>query len=76
MSSNRSLSFRLPHQNPVITYVLPHTCRMLRPSRTMKLPMQFFPYPIASSLLGPKNLFSTLSYALPSNVTTFHSSEQ
>ena len=62
-STNRSHFFRLPHQNPASTYVLPpHVSHVM--SLTTKLTMQFFPHPIASSLLGPKNLISTLNYAL------------
>jgi hypothetical protein len=35
-SPQRSLSFRLPHQNPVHTSPFPHTCYMPRPSQSSR----------------------------------------
>jgi hypothetical protein len=39
-SSKWALSLRFPHQNPVYTSPLPHTCHMLRPSHSSR-----FDYP-------------------------------
>ena len=71
-----SLSPRFPHQNPVYTSSLPHTCYMLRPlffldfitrkilcEEYKSLSSSFYSFlhsPITSSLLGPNIFLNTL----------------
>ena len=75
-SSKWSLSLMFPHQNPVYTSPLPHTCcmpgpchssRFYRPNNTewavqilSSLLSSFLHSPISSSLLDPTILLSTL----------------
>ena len=71
-----SLYLRLPHQNPVHTSLLPHTCHMPRPSHSSRFTTctilckeyrslssslcNFLHSPVTSSLLGPNTLLNTL----------------
>ena len=75
-SSKWSLSLRFPHQNPVYTFPLPHTCYVFCPSHFFDLITRtilgevyrswssslwrFLHSPVTSSLLGQNMLLSTL----------------
>jgi len=72
-SSNLSLSFRFPHQNPVYTFPFPHTCYVPRPFHSRfddpnnigrvvlsSSLCSFLHSSVVSSLIGPNILLSIL----------------
>jgi len=64
-SPKLSRFLRFPHQNPVYTSTLPHTCYMPLPSHSQYRSLSsslcsFLHSPVTSSLLGPNILLSTL----------------